>query len=170
ECPGFIFIIEGHIKIEKIDLEGRQTSLYEIGQGEICHESLSCHLSCEKLEIIGYALTTTKIGILPKEVMQKYLLEDIEFMKYLYKNLYLKFKLLISHKESIIHQSIEDRLLKYIHGNNKEVIYATHQEIALELGSSREVISRKLKKLEGEGVVELGRGKIKVIKSRELHK
>ncbi|MEG2841762.1 MAG: Crp/Fnr family transcriptional regulator, partial [Cellulosilyticaceae bacterium] len=124
ECPGFIFIIEGHIKIEKIDLEGRQTSLYEIGQGEICHESLSCHLSCEKLEIIGYALTTTKIGILPKEVMQKYLLEDIEFMKYLYKNLYLKFKLLISHKESIIHQSIEDRLLKYIHGNNKEVIYA----------------------------------------------
>lgn len=164
ECPGFIFITEGYIKIEKIDLEGRQTSLYEIGQGEICHESLSCHLSCENLEIIGYALTQTKIGVLPKEVVQKYLLQDIEFMQYLYKNLYHKFKLLISHKESIIHESIEDRLIKYINRDNKEVIYATHQEIALELGSSREVISRKLKKLEGEGLVELGRRKIRLIK------
>lgn len=163
ECPGFIFIIEGCIKIEKIDLEGRQTSLYEIGRGEICHESLSCHLKCEDLEINGRALTITRIGLLPKEVVQKYLLRDIDFMQELYKNLYHKLKVIISHKESIIHQSIEDRLIAYIKRDGKQVIYATHQDIAVELGSSREVISRKLKQLEREGVVELGRGKIKIM-------
>lgn len=165
ECPGFIFVIKGRIKVERIDSEGRQTSLYEIGRGEICHESLSCYIGCENLEIVGYALADTRVGILPKVVMQNYLLEDIGFMQYLYKNLYNKFKLIISHKESIIHESIEDRLIKYMKKNDTGVIYATHQEIALELGTSREVVSRKLKKLEEEGRVELGRGKIKIIKS-----
>ncbi|MGL6175013.1 MAG: Crp/Fnr family transcriptional regulator [Cellulosilyticaceae bacterium] len=161
ECPGLIFIVKGKIKAEKIDLEGRQTNLYEIEEGELCHESLSCHLKCESLEVMGYAVVDTIVAILPKEMIDKYLLNDVEFMQYLYKNLYNKFKTIIGHKESIIHESIEERVLKYLAQKGKNIIYTTHQEIALELGSSREVISRKLKQLENEGYIELGRGKIK---------
>lgn len=162
ECPGLMFIVKGKIKVEKVDLEGRQTNLYEIGAGELCHESLSCHLNCETLEIVGYALVDTQIAMLPKALIDKYLLGDIEFMHYLYKNLYSKFKTIIGHKAAIIHESIEERLLKYLNDKGNNVVYATHQEIALELGSSREVISRKLKQLEQEGYIELGRGKIKI--------
>lgn len=161
ECPGLFFIVKGKIKAEKINLEGKQTNLYEIKEGELCHESLSCHLKCEPLEVIGYAMVDTLVAVLPREVTDRYLLNDIEFMQYLYKNLYNKFRTIIGHKESIIHESIEERVLKYLDQKGKNIIYTTHQEIALELGSSREVISRKLKQLENEGYIELGRGKIK---------
>lgn len=161
ECPGVVFIVKGKIKAEKVDLEGRQTNLYEIKEGELCHESLSCHLKCESLEVMGYAIVDTLVAVLPREITDKYLLNDIEFMKYLYKNLYNKFRMIIGHKESMIHESIEERVLKYLDQRGKNIIYTTHQEIALELGSSREVISRKLKQLENEGYIELGRGKIK---------
>lgn len=162
ECPGLIFIIKGVIKVEKIDAEGRQTHLYEIKSGEVCHQSLSCHMKCELLEIVGCALVETEVAILPRELIDQYLIGDLEFMHYVYKNLYNKFKMIIEHKEAIIHESIEERVVKYLKKKGSQIIYATHQEIALEVGTSREVVSRKLKELEREGVIELGRGKIKI--------
>lgn len=164
ECPGLIFIIKGAIKIERIDEEGRQTHLYQIRAGEFCHQSISCQLECESLEIVGCALVETEVAMLPRGIVQEQLLEDLDFVKYLYKNLYSRFKLVIGHKAEIIHESIEERVVKFLIGKGSTVIYMTHQEIALEVGSSREVISRKLKELEREGVVELGRGKIKLKK------
>lgn len=164
ECPGIIFIISGRVKIERINNQGKQTSLYEIGKGELCHESLSCYLECMPLEITGYAVVDTQIGILPRELARVYLLEEPAFLQYIYRQLYTKLHTLIGHKEAIIHESIEERVWKFLEKQKSNIIYATHQEIAMEVGSSREVISRQLKKLEKEGYIELGRGKIKIKK------
>ena len=164
ECPGVIFIINGRVKIEKINNEGKQTSLYEIVKGELCHESLSCDLECIPLTITGYAIVDTQIAILPRELARIYLLQEPAFLQYIYRQLYAKLHTLIGHKEAIIHESIEERVWKFLEKQKSNIVYATHQEIAMEVGSSREVISRQLKKLEKEGHIELGRGKIKIKK------
>lgn len=162
QCPGLIFILQGSVKIERINEQGGQTSLYTIHAGELCHESLSCYLTCQSLEIVGYAIVDTQIAVLPHEVVRAHLLNDVVFMQYAYKKLYHYFQQLIGAKEAIIHQSVEERLLKFLKDKNTPIIYTTHQEIAIDIGTSREVVSRKLKKLEEEGYVKVERGKIKI--------
>lgn len=159
-CIGFTFLVEGEIKINKINKDGKETYLYNLKPGELCHEALSCILECRPLNINADATKKCIVYILPLEIVEKYLLKDIEFMKYLYKNLYKKTKLLIESKEKITHEPLEERLIELLKDRNSKIIYATHEELAVELGSSREVITRKLKKLEREGILKTERGKI----------
>lgn len=159
-CTGFIFLISGEIKVYKISKDGNTTNLFNLKVGEICHEALSCFINEDSLNIEAKAIYDTEIFIIHSEVFKKYFLNDIDFMNFLYKNLYYKFKSIIKNKEELIHESLEERLLKHLKSFNSSVIYTTHRDIALEIDSSREVVSRKLKKLEKEGVVSLKRGKI----------
>ena len=159
-CAGFIFLISGEIKVYKISKEGNTTNLFNIKAGEICHEALSCFINEDSLNIEAKAIYDTEIFIIHRELFKRYFLKDIDFMNFLYKNLYYKFKSVIENKEELIHESLEERLLKHLKSYNSNVIYTTHKDIALEISSSREVVSRKLKKLEKEGIVSLKRGKI----------
>ena len=163
DCPGIIFILDGQIKVHKISLEGNLTSLYTLAKGDLCHESLHCFLECEPLAISGLALVDSTLAILPHDFANRYLLQSVPFLTTMYQKLYHKVHLLIDHKESLLHEPLEVRLLNYLHAVSSPIIYATHEEIAFELGSSREFISRKLKKLAQEGVVTLERGKLKLL-------
>ena len=56
ECIGFLFVISGNIKIQKINKKGDETNLYNIEKGQLCHEALSCFMNCNPLNIVGKAL------------------------------------------------------------------------------------------------------------------
>ncbi len=163
-CAGFLFVINGVIKIQKMSEDGNETNLYNIESGELCHEALSCFINFKSLNIEGRAIKDSLIALLSPEVVNKYLLCDVRFMQVIYKDLYVKFREVIENKEARIHESLEKRLIKLLLSRNINIIYATHNEIAFELDSSREVISRKLKELEKKGYLEISRGKIKIIK------
>ncbi|WP_300347880.1 Crp/Fnr family transcriptional regulator [Clostridium sp.] len=159
-CAGVPFVIKGELKIQRINEDGDETSLYTIKRGELCHEALGCFMNCLPLNIEAYALYDSDIFIVPAEVVKLFLFNDIDFIKFLYKDLYSKFNRIIDKNEDIIHESLDSRLMNFLNGKNSKNIYITHKEIAKEIGSSREVISRKLKRLEKEGVLTLSRGKI----------
>lgn len=159
-CAGFPFVIKGELKIQRVNEEGDETSLYTIKKGELCHEALGCFINCLPLNIEGHALQDSEIFIVPTEAVNLFLFNDLEFLQFLYKDLYSKFKRIIDKNEGIIHEPLDNRLMNFLKGKNTRNIYITHNEIAKEIGSSREVISRKLKKLENEGVLTLSRGKI----------
>lgn len=163
-CQGFVFIIEGVISIRKINIEGEVTKLYNITKGQICHETISCILNQKSLNIIGEVIQDCKLYMIPIEVTKKYLLKDLFFLQYIYQDMFNKFKVIIEDKEEIIHDSVRNRLIKLLLSKNNNIIYSTHKEIALEIGTSREVVSRKLKEIEREGYIEVLRGKIKIIK------
>lgn len=145
-------------------VEGEETNLYNIGKGELCHEALSCFLRCEPLNIIGKATQDSQICIIPFEIMQNYLLNNADFLKIIYRDLHSKFNLIIELKEKVKHEPLEKRLVKLLISKQSKNIYSTHAEIAFELDSAREVISRRLKELEKEGYVKLTRGKIQIVK------
>lgn len=163
-CVGFLFVISGSIKIQRINENGEETHLYNIKRGELCHEALSCFLRCETLSIVGKAIQDSEICIIPFEVVNKYLLNDIGFMQYIYKDLHKKFNKIISNKEESKYESLEKRLIKLLISKKSNIIYTTHSELAFELDSAREVISRKLKDLEKNGYVKGSRGKIQILK------
>lgn len=163
-CIGFLFVISGNIKIEKINKNGETTNLYNIGRGELCHEALSCFLNCTSLDILGRAIQDSKICIIPFDIVNRWLLQDNLFMQYIYKDLYNKFKVIIEVKEEVRHEAIINRLTKLLISKNNKNIYITHSELAFELDTAREVVSRKLKELEKKGYIKLARGKIQIEK------
>lgn len=163
ECSGILLVLKGTIKIEKVDEEGKQTRLYELGSGEICHESLSCFMKCQPLDLVGYALSSLEIALIPMKLISEHMIYDVDFLRFMYTNLYAKFSKVVLDKEELTHESIPDRLIKYLKKQNSPIIYTTHQEIALNLGTAREVISRNLKKMEQDGLVKLERNKIKLL-------
>ncbi len=162
-CQGILFVIKGLIKIQKINKDGEETNLYNIESGEFCHEALSCLSSLESLNIAGKAVQDSKVCIIPFEVVRKYLIQDNEFLSYIYEDLYKKFNSVIGNKEEIIHESIETRLIKFLINQNSKIIYATHSQLAFEVDTAREVVSRKLKIIEKKGYIRLERGKIIIL-------
>ncbi|MGL5438960.1 MAG: Crp/Fnr family transcriptional regulator [Filifactoraceae bacterium] len=159
-CLGFLFVISGKIKIKKLNEDGDETFLYDIGKGEFCHEAINCHMNNISMNVTGVAEQVSKIAIIPFEIVNKYLLADSSFMEYCYKDLYRKFTQITIFKEESIHEDIEKRIVKWLLSRNTKNIYITHSELAFELGTAREVVSRKLKSLENEGYIETRRGKI----------
>ena len=101
------------------------------------------------------------------DLFKKYLLNNTGFLKYIFKNLYIKFEDVVEGLQKVTFDSIENRIIDYFNttmsnNNGSKIIYTTHERIAADIGSSREVVSRSLKSLEKRGIVELGRGKIKI--------
>ena len=164
KCVGFLFVISGTIKIQKINEKGEETNLYNIEKGQICHEALSCFLNCTSLNIIGRAMQNSKICIIPFDIVSTYLLNNTLFLQYIYKDLYSKFNVIINVKEEVKHEPLTNRLIKLLISKNSKNIYVTHNDLAFELDSAREVISRKLKQLEKMGYLKLSRGKIQIEK------
>lgn len=164
ECLGFLFVISGNIKIQKLNEKGEETNLYNLERGQLCHEALSCFMNCTTLDILGKAIVDSEICIIPFDSVNKYLLNNSLFLQYIYKDLYSKLKIIINSKEQIKHESLKSRLVKLLIYKNSKNIYSTHSELAFELDSSREVISRKLKELEQMGYLKLSRGKIQIEK------
>jgi CRP/FNR family transcriptional regulator len=163
-CAGVLFVIKGTIKIQKINKDGEETNLYNIKQGEFCHEALSCLSNLESLNITGKAIQDSKVCIIPFDIVGKYFIQDNEFLLYMYKDLYRKFNTVIENKEEMIHESLETRLIKLLISKNSNIIYATHNELAFEIDSVREVVSRRLKSIEKLGYIRLERGKIVILK------
>lgn len=164
ECIGFLFVISGSIKINKLNERGEETNLYNIERGQLCHEALSCFMNCKSLNIIGKAIQDSKICVIPFDIVNKYLLQDTLFLQYIYKDLYDKLKIIINVKEEVRHESLTNRLVKLLIDKKSRNIYITHNELAFELDSAREVVSRKLKELEKRGYLKLSRGKIQIEK------
>ena len=85
----------------------------------------------------------------------------------MFRNLYNKFENVVEGFEKVTFNSIENRIIDYfnlklVDNHGVKIIYTTHEKIAADIGSSREVVSRSLKGLEKRGILELGRGKIKI--------
>ena len=164
ECIGFLFVISGSIKIQKLNEKGEETNLYNVERGQLCHEALSCFMNCHSLNITGRAVQDSIICIIPFDIVNKYLLYDSSFLQYIYKDLYNKFKIIINAKEDVKHESLSNRLIKLLIAKRSKNIYLTHNDLAFELDSAREVVSRKLKALEKMGYLKLNRGKIQIEK------
>ena len=117
----------------------------------------------ESLNITGKAIQDSKVCIIPFDIVGRYFIQDNEFLLYMYKDLYKKFNTVLENKEDMIHESLESRLVRLLINKNSKIIYATHNELAFEVDSVREVVSRKLKSIEKRGYIKLERGKIVIL-------
>lgn len=167
-CIGLSLILSGQIRVYKLGDDGKEITLYRLRKGDNCFNTILCALTESEESSFSEIEQNATIALIPMDFFKKYLVDNPNFLKYIFKNLYNKFENVVEGLEKVTFDSIENRLINYFKDNLREnqenkIIYTTHEKIAADIGSSREVVSRSLKSLEKRGMVELGRGKIKIL-------
>ncbi|MBD80056.1 MAG: Crp/Fnr family transcriptional regulator [Crocinitomicaceae bacterium] len=160
-------VLEGSIKVLREDDDGNELFLYFIGPGETCAMSLTCCMQNQKSGIRTVAEEDVKLISIPVEYMDRWMFTYKTWMNFVMRTYSHRFEEMLNTIDLIAFHNMDDRLVEYlkeksrIHKSNKLAI--THQEIAFDLSSSREAISRLLKSLERKGKVQLHRNLVELL-------
>ncbi len=163
-CENLVIVLKGQIKIFRPAANGRSLTLYHINKNETCVLTASCILNHSPFP--AFAITTTEVQALsiPHEKVIDWLEHEPMWQKYMFGLLSQRMIGLIELVDTVTFESLDVRLEAWLQAHaDQQIIHTTHQQIAEELASSREVISRLLKKFENNGTVVLGRGTITVL-------
>ncbi|MCW8897768.1 MAG: Crp/Fnr family transcriptional regulator [Flavobacteriales bacterium] len=157
-------VITGSIKVMRTDDDGREILLYYIKSGESCIMSFLGGLHQDTSKIKAIAEEDTEILFIPTEKLNILMREYPEWLDYMFRLYHKRFEELLDVVNEIAFKKMDERLLNYLENkvalSKSNIISITHEQMANELGTARVVISRLLKQLETEGIVELGRNKI----------
>lgn len=163
QCTHVLFLVKGEIEVFKISKNGKSFRLYTIKEGESCVLNLSCVLSDNNYLAYAKALTDIECVLLPRNDFLRLFQLYEGLRKYVFELISTRLVQITAKVEGIVLDSIDTRLHAWLLEKNTDIIYVTHDDIANQLGSAREVISRQLKKWENENKIKLYRGKIKII-------
>lgn len=160
-------ILSGTLKVSREDQAGKEILLYYVKPGESCVMSFFGGLHHDTSKIKAVAEESTEILFISTEDSNEWVRKYpawIDFIFYVY---HKRFEELLEVVNEIAFQKIDERIIHLLNkkasiNGHKEVI-TTHQQIADELGTSREVVSRLLKQMEGEGKILLSRNKITLL-------
>ena len=163
-CRNFLFVLGGSVRVEKIAENGREVVLYRVGRGETCLLTTSCLIARERYPAAGVTETEVRAVALPHELFQEALAISPEFRAFVFASFGARLTDLIALIEAIAFGRGEARLARRLldSGGTGGAVAATHQELAAELGTAREVVSRFLKEFEHRGLVRLRRGHIEI--------
>ncbi len=164
QCLNYLLVIAGSVKVFTRAENGREIVLYHISSGGSCVLTTSCLISSEDYPVEGVTETDVVALAIPKPIFEQYMAESKAFRKQVFHSYGDRLIKLITLVEEISFAKLDIRLAKYLleNGSVNTPIRTTHQALATELGSAREVISRQLKEFENKGWVLLSRGKIEI--------
>jgi len=160
-------VFEGRIKVMRQDESGKEVLLYYINPGESCALSIAAGLNNDKS--IAYAITDkpTNILAIPLEALRDMLLHFPRLNDFVLQLFHQRFNELILFIDAISFKNVDFRLIANLKTKQQKsksnTIAITHQQLANELGTAREVVSRLLKQLERDKKIKNLRGKIEII-------
>ncbi len=168
-CSHLAFVLAGTGRVYKLSESGREITLYRVGAGECCILTLSCIISEKRFPAFAVSESELEAIVIPAAVIQDWMDNNRSWRRYAWDLIAVRLGDVISLVEEVTFRRMDERLGFYL---NQEKIFPlgektsiTHQQIAAELGTSREVISRLLKDLEQQKIVALGRGWIRRLQS-----
>ena len=153
----FPMVISGCLRVVRLSEEGNELLLYYLNQGEICAMALTCCMSLQKSNIRMIAEEDSVLLTIPVDKPEKWMSEYRtwkEFMMYSYRK---RFDELLGTIDSISFTKLDERLIRFFEeryrSTGRTIFPGTHQDIALQLNTSREVVSRLLRNLEKKHLV-----------------
>lgn len=160
-CQGFPFVLAGSIRVVKLAANGRELPLYKVLPGESCIITSSCLLGHAEYNARGVTESDTTLALLPRALFDELLRETSfrDFVFYLFAERMAELMQLI---EEVAFRKLDQRLANLLLGKGRQ-LHTTHQHLADELGSVREMVSRLLKGFADQGLVRLGREQIEIL-------
>jgi CRP/FNR family transcriptional regulator len=157
-------VLDGSIKIMRVDEEGKELFLYYLETGETCALSLTCCSAARPSQIKAVVEEQVSLLFIPIQIHEQLVDEFKQWKDFVSTTYQHRFQEMLTVLDAVAFKRMDERLMNYIVTKMKQLksneLHTTHQEIANELGTAREVISRLLKQLEKKKWIELGRNVI----------
>lgn len=166
-CQGLPIVLRGRVRVARRLPNGHELGLYEVEAGETCVLSTSCLLGATSYGAHGDCLTDVEIAVLPRALFDRLVAEHRPFREDVFHIFGERLMRLMELVEAVGFQRLDQRLAAALLGKGQR-IETSHEQLARELGVSRESVSRQLKHFEENGWVKLGRGAIDIVQPRAL--
>lgn len=157
----FPLVIKGLIRVSRNNEDGNELLLYFLKKNEVCAMSLTCCMTSLRSNVKAVAEEDTEVIMLPVSLLESWICKYPSWKQYIMQTFQNRFQELIDTVDTIAFMKLDERLIKYFtirHSTSGSTIFnGTHQDLALQLNTSREVVSRLLKKLEKDGKIKLSR-------------
>lgn len=162
-----VLVLDGVIKVFREDDEGNEVFMYNLHPGEACAISMTCAARQLSSQIMAKALVDTEVLAIPVELMDEWALKYRSWYQFVLETYRSRFEELLDTLDHIAFRNLDERLLWYLKQHQKSLksnfIKTSFTDIALELNSSREVISRLMKKLAEKGHVKLHKNEVEIL-------
>ena len=164
-CQAYLILLAGQVRVQKTAENGREIALYRIGPGQTCVVTTVCLMTGTDYDAEGVAETDIEAQALPMAAFRALLAKSERFRDFVFRAYSVRITDLLLLLEEVSFGRIDQRLAACLlergrSGEPENEVLATHQELAAELGTAREVVSRQLKEFEHRGWIGLARGRI----------
>ena len=161
-AENFLLLLEGTVRVQQVSSGGREIVLYRVTGGESCIMTTACLLSQETYNAEGVTETPVDAVAVPKAAFDELMARSAEFRRFVFSDYSSRITDLLHVVEEVAFERIDKRLAQKLLdlADSEGRLSATHQDLAVELGSAREVVSRHLKEFQRRGWLELTRGLI----------
>lgn len=170
QVDAIALLISGVVRVYKIGETGREITLYRFGNGESCILTANAILSQKSFPAVATVEKEAEAVMIPAEAFREWVRRYDIWREFVFELLSQRLAAVMAIVEEVAFQRMDARLADLIaeQSRNSDQIRMTHQQIAAELGSSREVISRILEDFSAEGIIEVSRGSIKIMDREAL--
>lgn len=170
-CQNYMFVIEGSVRVQKIAENGREIVLYRVQAGEACILTTSCLLSHQRYPAEGVTETDVRAISIPVSRFDAGISGSAGFRRFVFSSYGRRISELIMLVEDVAFGKMDIRLSQYLLDTaQQDEVKRTHQEMAADLGTAREVVSRQLKEFERRGWIGLSRGRISLVDRASLQR
>lgn len=165
-CRGFPLVLEGEVKVSRSSGDGRSLELYRVLPGELCLVSSACLFRTQPLSAHGVTTKASRLILVPADIFRRWL-ETPTFRNEVLGLFAERMADLTSLVDAVAFHKLDRRLAAALLGHGQQLAI-THQTLADELGTVREMVTRLLRRFEREGWVTLGREHIQISNSAAL--
>jgi CRP/FNR family transcriptional regulator len=169
-CEHYLLVISGSVRVQQLAESGREIVLYRVHGGETCVLTTACLLAHERYSAEAIAETAVEALALPQRVFDHLIGQSSVFRDFVFNAYASRLTELMVLVQEVAFGRIDARLAQRLlqRRNSDDRVTLTHYELAVELGTAREVISRQLKDFEHRGWVRLERGQIDILEPGAL--
>lgn len=169
-CDSYLLLLSGSIKAQIMSADGREVLLYHVRAGDSCVLTTSCLLGDNRYPAEGFTETDVSAFAIPGAVFHRCLGQSAFFREFVFQSFSKRLTDVIKRMEALSFDSVDQKLAKTLLASESGIIQKTHHELAREMGSVREVVSRHLKRFESCGWLSLRRGCIEIIDAEALRR
>jgi CRP/FNR family transcriptional regulator len=173
ECAYLPLVLQGSLRVYKTSESGKELTLYRIVEGESCVLTATCILNQRSFPAVAEAEREVELLLVPARLVVRLVDEDGAWRRFVFGLYARRLEIMLTLVEEVAFRRVDSRLASYLIDRGRETgayVEKTHVQIASDLGTSREVVTRILGDFELHGLIVTRRGRIEVIQPGELQK
>ncbi len=164
-CKNVALLLNGEIRVYKVSDSGREITLYHVEPGQTCMLNVASALSGRPVGAIAETIDDCRLILVPGFLLKEKTTSDPYLQNYIFDIISERLVSVMDLISEVVFHKVDMRLLQFLRAQfkDKDSIRLTHEQIAAELGTAREVVSRLLQDIARKGAIQTGRGEIRIL-------